>query len=102
MDKHTLAQQLRELQYAHGYLLRHIVDAVSDDDIIDSYITCSCCGEKRVPLEQLETVIAQARNVPHFFEICDARAGAVLQEHTPLPTPDFNKPTCLKRRRRRK
>jgi len=35
MDKHLLAQQLRQRQYAHGHLPRHLIDAVSDEDMID-------------------------------------------------------------------
>jgi hypothetical protein len=35
MDKHLLAQQLRQRQYAHGYLPRHLIVAVSDEDMID-------------------------------------------------------------------
>ena len=60
MDKHLLAQQLRQRQYAHGYLPRHLIVAVSDEDMIDSYITCSCCGEKQVTPRQLEVAVAQA------------------------------------------
>jgi hypothetical protein len=37
MDKHLLAQQLRQRQYAHDHLPRHLIDTVSDEDMIDSY-----------------------------------------------------------------
>jgi hypothetical protein len=78
MDKQTLAQQLRERQYACGYIPRHFVDAISDEEIIDSYITCSCCGEKQVSPEQQGTAIEQARDTNHFLEICNEQARATL------------------------
>ena len=70
MDKAQLAQALRQRQYTQGYLPRRMIDAVSDDDIIDSYITCSCCGEKQVTLQELETVIEQASDAYHFLTLC--------------------------------
>jgi hypothetical protein len=48
MNKHRLARWLRERQYTHGEISRSLIDAPSDDEIIDSYVTCSCCGEKQV------------------------------------------------------
>jgi hypothetical protein len=44
MDKHQLAQELRQRQYARGLVKKKYIDALSDNDIIDSYITCSGCG----------------------------------------------------------
>lgn len=71
MNKRVLAQQFRERQYAHGEVSREVIDSVSDDSIIEAYITCSCCGEKLVSPEELTTAIAQATDCIHFFEICD-------------------------------
>ncbi len=90
MEKHQLAQALRQRQYAKGLLPRRMIDAVSDDDIIDSYITCSCCGEKQVTPQELEEVIAQAVDGDHFFQLCDekARARAQGRGHNQLPPPD--------------
>jgi len=47
MDKHMSAQQLW-----------HLIDAVSDEDMIDCYINCSCCVEKQVTPQQLEMEVA--------------------------------------------
>jgi hypothetical protein len=48
MLKTNLANALRQRQYELGEVSRKLIDALSDDQIIDSYITCSCCGEKQV------------------------------------------------------
>src|SRR5260221_4700340 len=85
MDKHLLAQQLRQRQYAHGYLPRHLIVAVSDEDMIDSYITCSCCGEKQVTSRQLEVAVAQARDAYHFLLLCDEQARAASRGDIQLP-----------------
>ena len=92
MNKHLLAQQLRQRQYAHGYLPRHLIVAVSDEDMLDSYITCSCCGEKQVTPRQLEVAIAQARDAYHFLMLCDEQARAASRGHIQLPPPGPNRP----------
>ncbi|HEY6411378.1 MAG TPA: hypothetical protein VIY29_28285 [Ktedonobacteraceae bacterium] len=76
MDKHLLAQQLRQRQYTRSHLSRQLIDAVSDEEMIDCYITCFCCGEKQVTPQQLEAAIAQARDAYHFLMICDEQARA--------------------------
>jgi hypothetical protein len=80
MLKKDLATALRQRQYKKGLVKRKLIDALSDDQIIDCYITCSCCGEKQVdnPL-QLAEIIAKSKNVDEFFAFCDAAADAKLQ-----------------------
>ncbi|HEY1352399.1 MAG TPA: hypothetical protein VGF67_22505 [Ktedonobacteraceae bacterium] len=85
MDRHILARQLRQRQYTQGCLPRYIIDAVSDEDIIDCYITCSCCGEKQVTPQQLVTAIAQAHDAYHFLALCDEQARAASRGHIQLP-----------------
>jgi hypothetical protein len=67
MDKHQLAQELRQRQYARGLVKKKYIDALSDNDIIDSYITCSGCGAKFVPLDDLDLIIKQARSAEQFI-----------------------------------
>ena len=71
MLKHNLANQLRQRQYCYGQVDRKIIDSLSDDQIIDCYITCSCCGEKQVDAKTLPNVIDQANDSDNFFAICD-------------------------------
>jgi hypothetical protein len=80
MTKHQLARELRRRQYALGEVERWMIDGLCDDEIIDSYITYSCCGEKQVDARQLETAIAQARGAEHFFRICNR-----LSKRSPHP-----------------
>ena len=74
MTKHQLANELRERQYKHGEVEKHIIDRLSDDDIIDCYITCNCCNKKQVNPKQLEIAIQTSENSEDFFEICDRMA----------------------------
>lgn len=74
MQKHELANQLRQRQYEHGEVERFMIDALTDDDIIDCYITCSCCGEKQVDKLSLQSVIAAAHDADCFLELCDQQA----------------------------
>jgi len=101
MDKAQLAQGLRQRQYAQGYIPRSTIDTVSDEDIIDSYITCSCCGEKQVTPQELETVIEQASDTYHFLTLCDEKARAASRGHIQLPPPDPNRRTHRKLKRKR-
>ena len=71
MDKYQLAKELRQRQYHHGILERRVIDAFSDHEIIDSYLTCSRCGEKKVNEQDLETAIQLVQNAPQFFQLCD-------------------------------
>src|SRR5215831_14979532 len=73
MQKAALAHELRQRQQAFGRVPATIIAAVSDDAIIDSYITCSCCGEKQVTPEDLETALFLARDAESFFNLCDQR-----------------------------
>lgn len=74
MLKEDLANELRQRQHQLGEVSRELIDALNDDEIIDSYITCSCCGKKQVEANQLSQAIANANNVVEFFAICDTVA----------------------------
>jgi hypothetical protein len=67
MENHQLAQEIRQRQYAHGLIKKEYIDALSDYDIIDSYITCSGCGAKFVPLDDLDLIIERARSAEQFI-----------------------------------
>jgi hypothetical protein len=83
MLKSNLAKELRQRQCRLSAVPRHIIKSLPDDEIIDCYITCSCCGEKQVEdLAQLERIIADSQNADDFFKRCDsvARANALLKQ----------------------
>jgi Tfp pilus assembly PilM family ATPase len=88
LDKHQLAQALRQRQYRLALLEKHVIDAIPDEEIIDNYITCSDCGEKQVTSQELSIVIGLAANVNQFFELCESIARtraifAVAREASP-------------------
>jgi hypothetical protein len=69
MDKQLLANELRARQRKLGQVPAHMIRALSDDQIIDAYITCSCCGEKQAEGSDLDYAITTARNPDHFLDI---------------------------------
>jgi hypothetical protein len=73
MTKHDLAKRLRQRQYEKGLVPKKLIRRLSDDQIIDSYITCANCGTKQVndPVA-LATIIQAASSVEDFFAACDA------------------------------
>jgi hypothetical protein len=72
MLKNKLANELRERQCNYGACSRKEINSITDDEIIDCYITCSCCGEKQVDDEkQLTLIIEKANSADEFFAACD-------------------------------
>lgn len=76
MEKHQLVQHLRQRQYHLGLLERRIIDAFSDNELIDFYVTCSCCGKQLVSRQILDSVIQLITNINQFFEFCDSLTHA--------------------------
>jgi hypothetical protein len=76
MTKGQLAEELRRRQYDLGVAGRREIDALSDDEIIWGYITCSCCGLKQLTAAQLPGAVRAAGCAHEFFRICD-RMGAI-------------------------
>jgi hypothetical protein len=75
MTNNELANQLRQRQYDRKLIARDKIDTLSDDQIIDSYITCSCCGNKQFNEKQVTNAIRAAKNANQFFQylrICDS------------------------------
>ena len=70
MRKKTLARTLRKKQLRLGEAPRALIEALSDDDIIESYVTCSNCGATPTPT-QIRVALSQATSADHFFELCD-------------------------------
>jgi hypothetical protein len=99
MDKHQLADELRQRQYATGMVERRLIDALTDEEMIDCYVTCSGCGEKQVEGMALERTIAEARDAEHFLQLCDEAASRQYRRHHhPVPR---RAPAKIKRSRAR-
>ena len=56
------------LDYLKNEHIRTITES-SDQDMIDSYITCSNCGEKAVQKDELENLIRIANNADDFIKL---------------------------------
>jgi hypothetical protein len=82
MKKAFLAQQLRQRQYELAMAPREMVDNLNDSQIIETYITCSCCGIKQVnDNKTLNQIIAESNSVDEFFDACDKQAELHIKEH---------------------
>ena len=58
------------------YSTSNYVDLVSDDKMVDSYITCSCCGVKMVDEGQLKMCISMAMDAEGFLSLTEAMSKA--------------------------
>ena len=47
------------------------IDGMSDDAIVSSPVSCSCCGDLLITQEHLDKVVEQAKSADHFFDLCD-------------------------------
>ena len=68
MTKEELASELREIQHAD-------IEEMTDDYVIDCFLTCPDCGEKQVDEEDLRSAIKAAEHADHFFDICEGMAN---------------------------
>jgi hypothetical protein len=68
MRSDELASQLRDRLRAKGLVPGMDLDAVPDEVIIESYVTCSGCGERLVSETALPGLIADARDVDDWFD----------------------------------
>lgn len=96
MKKHQLAQALRQRQHQLGLLETHVIDMITDDQLIDCYITCSDCGEKQVTPSELATAIDFASTVEQFLDLCESFAHARASASTATRV---SRKTRIRRRR---
>jgi 23S rRNA-/tRNA-specific pseudouridylate synthase len=69
MTKKELSNQMRQRQINKGYVSKEIIDQLTDDNIIDAYITCSECQTKMVDIKMLKTIISKAKDFDHFWDL---------------------------------
>ena len=69
MNKEKLAEELRNKQIKLGLVPKFLIDKLSDDAIINSYITCSKCGVKEADGDILEQLINKAQDTEDFFQM---------------------------------
>lgn len=81
MNKEALAQSLRNRQINIAHLKRELVESLTDDEIIKSYITCHDCGKEEVSLDEAVHFAEKCDDVDGWFEVLDgvARARELLR-----------------------
>jgi len=76
MKVNELAEQLRKRQCELALVPAELINALSDEQIILCYVTCSDCQERLIEDEELTKIIAQAKDMHDFLELCsDSSAG---------------------------
>lgn len=79
MTRAELVTQLRDRPRAGGHLSDAELAARTDDELIESYVTCSGCGARQLAAPgELARAIADARDAQDFFELADQRSGHPL------------------------
>ena len=84
MTSVELARQLRQRLTKKGLVSAELLATLPDDAIIDSYNTCSCCGEKFLPPDQFAEVVRRAVDDESFLALCDD-ADAKFKQHAKAP-----------------
>jgi hypothetical protein len=73
MTTSELAARLRKRLIDKKLVDPSLLRSISDDEVIDSYITCSCCGEKQVTdSAALARIIERSDSAETFLELCNA------------------------------
>jgi hypothetical protein len=70
MTAAELASELRQRQYALARVEPYLIERLSDEEIIECYVTCSHCGARWVTSELLPRAIAQADDADDFLVYC--------------------------------
>jgi|SRR5215813_330763 len=86
MTKSELANQLRQRQREMKILPPAslvTMERLSDDTIIDCYVTCAECGAKQAEGEELDRIIAESHCAEDFFDRCNAAGRAHAFVHWP-------------------
>src|SRR5262245_20838752 len=86
MTKADLASQLRQRQRKIKILTPGrlaTMERLSDDTIIDCYMTCAECGAKQAEGEELDQIIADSHCAEDFFDRCNAAGRAHAFVHWP-------------------
>lgn len=80
MTRAELGIILRDRQKKAGYLAQDMVDNIGDDIIIDSYFTCSGCGEREIPEDTLNKLISKSDTYDDLIESVEGvqRASQLL------------------------
>jgi hypothetical protein len=74
MTKPELATKLRDRQRKTGLVPEHIIAALPEDNLINSYITCSDCGAVWIGKQELVRIISESTTVEEFLSLTQRQA----------------------------
>ncbi len=81
--RQELEQRILKASATQGYgITSEIVKSLSNVQIIDSYITCYCCGEKEVPTIKALKLAEQSTTAAEFFDKLDRTAKKKLSHNS--------------------
>lgn len=72
MKKAVLADELRKLERNLGQEPEYIIESMSDDEIIDSYVSCADCGEKALSDQNLDDLISKCKDSDAFLTVLES------------------------------
>jgi hypothetical protein len=67
MQKFELARELRSRHRRAGLTPEYILRTLSDEDVVESYYTLSCCGASLYTAEEAKRVIAEVSGEDEFL-----------------------------------
>ena len=77
MEKNILAQQLKKRLLDKKLVSEEVLNALSDDQVIASYVTCSCCKVVMLDDEDLKISIKASKDAEDFLKITDEYSKAI-------------------------
>jgi hypothetical protein len=69
MDQSTLAHALRQWYQALGHVPAADIASLSDEEMIDFFLTCPSCHDTHLPPEQLQAAMSGATNLHEFLRL---------------------------------
>lgn len=78
MTNKELGKILRQRQIDKGLVERKYIDALTDKELIDCYLHCSCCGAKITSIKQLKRWV-NSSNPPLYHKCNMTKAETVLR-----------------------
>jgi hypothetical protein len=75
MRKKDLASTLRKKQLELSLAPAWVVKRLSDEQIVDCYMTCADCGKRFKSIGETEACIDFATDVDHFFQLVNGECS---------------------------
>jgi len=73
VNKAELATDLRNRQFRTGTTMRQVLDTLTDQRILDDFITCCLCGQKLIKPTTLRNHVQTSQTTREFVKYCKDR-----------------------------